>query len=174
MRRSTIVDTASRLIFHSALVLSLYLLFAGHNQPGGGFVGGLVAGAAVAVHYVAGGIDDVRAVTRVPPWVVLGSGLTLSAGIAVVVLLFGDGVLEAEHRELHLQVLGDVELNTALLFDIGVYAIVVGLVFMVFEAFGEESLPEPPLGQGHHHGVVGGGRAGESLPEPPHGSGPDR
>ena len=49
-----------RVIFHAVLVGSLYLLFAGHNQPGGGFVGGLVAGAAIALRYLAGGIDEVR------------------------------------------------------------------------------------------------------------------
>src|SRR5690606_12042043 len=65
--RSLIMDTAARLIFHPAVVLSLYLLFAGHNQPGGGFVGGLVAAAAVGMYYVAGGIDDVRSLSRLRP-----------------------------------------------------------------------------------------------------------
>ena len=50
-KRKAIMDTAAELVFHSAIVLSLYLLFAGHNQPGGGFVGGLVAGAAITVVY---------------------------------------------------------------------------------------------------------------------------
>ena len=57
MRRSLLLDTTVRLVFDSVLVLSIYLLFAGHNQPGGGFVGGLVAAAGIALRYVAGGID---------------------------------------------------------------------------------------------------------------------
>ena len=60
MRRSLILDVIVRLVFHSAFLLGLFLLFTGHNRPGGGFVGGLVAGAAISLRYVAGGIDEVR------------------------------------------------------------------------------------------------------------------
>jgi len=58
LRRSLILDVVVRLVFHSALLLGCFLLFTGHNRPGGGFVGGLVAGASVALRYAAGGIDD--------------------------------------------------------------------------------------------------------------------
>ncbi|MGH9150650.1 MAG: MnhB domain-containing protein [Acidimicrobiales bacterium] len=143
MTRSTVMDTTARLIFHSALVLSVYLLLAGHNQPGGGFVGGLVAGAAVAVHYVAGGIDDVRAVTRVGPWLVLASGLLLASGAALVPLVAAGAVLAGGSIEIALPVLGEAKLTSALAFDTGVYLIVVGLVCLVFEAFGEEPVVGP-------------------------------
>lgn len=65
--RSVIFDTTVRVVFDAAIVLSLYLLFAGHNQPGGGFVGGLVAAAALALRYLAGGIDEVRPLLPVGP-----------------------------------------------------------------------------------------------------------
>ena len=52
-----VLESLVRVVFPSAMVLALYLLFAGHNQPGGGFVGGLVAGAAFALRYAAGGLD---------------------------------------------------------------------------------------------------------------------
>lgn len=138
MKRSVIMDTVTRLVFHSALVLSLYLLFAGHNQPGGGFVGGLVAGAAFILVYVAGGIDDVRALSRVPPWIVLGGGLVLSTAATIAPVFFGDAALESSHLAFDLPALGHVELSSTLVFDAGVYGIVVGLVLMVFEAFGED------------------------------------
>ena len=60
LHRLDVVDVSVRVIFHTVLLGSVYLLFAGHNQPGGGFVGGLVAGAAIALRFVAGGIDEVR------------------------------------------------------------------------------------------------------------------
>lgn len=142
MRRSTIVDTTARLIFHSALMLSLYLLVAGHNQPGGGFLGGLVCGAAVAVHYIAGGIKDVRRISRLAPWDILGGGLMLATGAALVPLFVGGSVLESASVKWDVGVLGTIKVASTLIFDTGVYAIVVGLVFMVFEAFGEES-PAP-------------------------------
>ncbi|HEX6238155.1 MAG TPA: MnhB domain-containing protein [Acidimicrobiales bacterium] len=141
MRRSVIVDTTARLVLHSALVLSIYLLFAGHNQPGGGFVGGLVAGAAVTLIYVAGGIEDVRTLSRLKPWTVLGSGLMIAGGAALVPLVLGGSLLEGDHVTVDLPVFGDVKVTSALLFDIGVYGVVLGLVLMVFEAFGEEREP---------------------------------
>lgn len=142
MRRSIIVDTTARLVFHSAVVLSLYLLFAGHNQPGGGFVGGLVAGTALAVHYIAGGIEDVRGVMPVRPWTVLGGGMVVAASTALVPLVAGGAVLESGLRGFTLPLLGTVKITSALAFDIGVYIVVVGLVAMVLEAFGEEPLQE--------------------------------
>jgi len=141
--RSPIMDTTAQLIFHSALVLSLYLLFAGHNQPGGGFVGGLVAGAAVAVHYVAGGIDEVRSLSRLRPWTILGGGLALASVAALAPLIGGGAVLESGLViDADLPGLGQVKVSSTLVFDAGVYAVVVGLMFMVFEALGEEAEPE--------------------------------
>lgn len=142
MRRSIIVDTTARLVFHSAVVLSLYLLFAGHNQPGGGFVGGLVAGTALAVHYIAGGIEDVRGVMPLRPWTVLGGGMVVAASTALIPLAAGGAVLESGLRSLTLPLLGTVKITSALAFDIGVYIVVVGLVAMVLEAFGDEPLQE--------------------------------
>lgn len=142
MTRSPIVDTTAGLIFHSAIVLSLYLLFAGHNQPGGGFVGGLVAGAAVAVYYVAGGIDDVRSLSRLRPWTILGGGLVLASLAALVPLVVGGDVMASGTFELDIPGLGHAKASSTLVFDSGVYAVVVGLVLMVFEGVGDEPVPE--------------------------------
>lgn len=138
MRRLLVLDVSVRVLFPSILVLSLYFLFTGHNQPGGGFVGGLAAGAAISLRYVAGGAPAVRSSVPFPPWYVLGSGLTLSVGTAIVPMLLGHSVLEHATFEADIPILGHVKTTSALPFDIGVYLIVVGLVLMVFEAFGED------------------------------------
>lgn len=143
MRRSLILDTTVRLVFDAVLVFSVYLLFAGHNQPGGGFVGGLVAAAAIALRYIAGGIDDVRNLLPVQPWMYLSAGLALAAGTALVPLLFGSAPLTHEAVELHLALLGDVKATSATVFDTGVYLVVVGLVLMAFDGLGEETPAEP-------------------------------
>jgi multicomponent Na+:H+ antiporter subunit A len=137
-RRLPFVDVSVRVVFPVVLLMSLWLLFAGHNQPGGGFVGGLLAGSAVTLRYIAGGIDEVRALSRFKAWTILGTGLLIAAGTAILPLLGGDGVLEVAHRTLDLPVVGEVGLSSALLFDVGVYLAVVGMVFMAFEAFGED------------------------------------
>lgn len=142
MRRSIILDVSTRLVTSSALVLSFYLLAAGHNQPGGGFIGGLVGGAAIALAYVGGGLEQVRAFTHLRPWTILGGGLVVVATAAIVPLLVGGAVLEQDFVTLHPPVLGDVKLTSALFFDTGVYLVVVGTVFMAFEALGEDAPPK--------------------------------
>jgi multicomponent Na+:H+ antiporter subunit A len=138
MRAAVIIELSVRAIFHAVLVGSIYLLFAGHNQPGGGFAGGLLAGAAVALRYIAGGIDEVRRLSRFKPWTILGSGLLLSAGTAAVPVATGRPLLESSYTSLDVPLLGHVPASSTLPFDIGVYLVVVGLVLMVFEAFGDE------------------------------------
>jgi multisubunit Na+/H+ antiporter MnhB subunit len=138
-RRSLILDTTVRLVFDAALVLSLYLLFAGHNQPGGGFVGGLVAAGAIALVYLAGGIDRVRGLVTLQPWTFLSLGLGLAVGSALLPLFLGDGPLDHQAFERNVAMLGVVKVTMATAFDSGVYLIVVGLVLMVFEGLGDES-----------------------------------
>lgn len=137
MTRSLIVDTAVRILFPSIVVLSLYFLFAGHNQPGGGFAGGLIFGAGIALRYVAGGVEEVRRITRIKPWTVAGVGLAIATVTAAVPVMLGEQVLEHDDIAADLPVLGAVKATTALPFDIGVYVLVVGAVLMIFEAFGE-------------------------------------
>ncbi|MEZ5264362.1 MAG: hydrogen gas-evolving membrane-bound hydrogenase subunit E [Acidimicrobiales bacterium] len=136
--RHVFVDAVVRVLVLIALVVSVYLLVAGHNDPGGGFVGGLVAGAAVALRYIAGGIDDVRSMVRPQPWTILGAGLVTAAVTAAVPVLFGRPVLDNGYWTIDPPLLDPIGVSSALAFDLGVYLVVVGLVFMAFEAFGDE------------------------------------
>ena len=136
--RSPVVDASVRLLFASIGVLSLYFLFAGHNQPGGGFVGGLTAGAAISLVFVAGGLESVRSLLPTRPWVVLGVGLVIAVLTAIVPIVLGGAVLEHALFQADLWLIGTVKATSALPFDIGVYLVVVGLVLMAYEAFGED------------------------------------
>jgi multicomponent Na+:H+ antiporter subunit A len=144
--RLPVVDTSANLLFGSILVLSLYFLFAGHNQPGGGFVAGLTAGAAISLRYVAGGISAVRSSLRLKPWTVLGGGLFLSTVTAVTPLLTGNELLEHADLEADLPVLGTLKVTSALPFDMGVYLVVIGVVLMAYEAFGDDAAPDGEAG----------------------------
>lgn len=144
MKRLVFLDQSVRVVFHAVLTGSIWLLFVGHNQPGGGFVGGLVAGAAIALRYLAGGITDVRGLTRLQPWTILGSGLAVAAVAAITPLALGKPVLTALSRSFDLPLLGHVYVSSTLAFDVGVYVLVVGLVLMVFEAFGDETVEDVP------------------------------
>lgn len=139
--RLVTLEVSTRVVFVIVMVGSLYLLFAGHNQPGGGFVGGIVAGAAVALLYINGGINEVRRLSRGQPWLVLGAGLLIATVTAVVPLLFGGSLLEGAAYTIDPPLLGQIKLTSAQAFDAGVYLVVVGLVLMMFESFGDD----PPL-----------------------------
>lgn len=137
-KRIVFVDVSAQLVFHAVLMLSLWLLFAGHNQPGGGFVAGLLAGSAIALRYIAGGMAEVRSLSRFRPWTVLGVGLLVAGVTATLPLLTGSSILDAMTTSLHLPLAGTVKISSTLVFDVGVYVTVVGMVLMVFEAFGDE------------------------------------
>ena len=139
LRRSVVLETAVRLVFHTVLAFSLYLLLAGHNQPGGGFVGGLVAGAAFVLRYIAGGRAALAAAVPVDPGVPLGGGLVLAAGTGAAGWLAGGQFLESGKVSWDVPVLGLVKATSALPFDTGVYLVVVGLVLAVLRTLGAEA-----------------------------------
>ncbi|CAN7208943.1 Na+/H+ antiporter subunit A [Mycolicibacterium frederiksbergense] len=134
--RSLVLEVATRIIFPLIMVLSAYLFFAGHNTPGGGFAGGLTAGLALVLRYLAGGRYELGETLPLDAGKVLGTGLALSAGTAVTSLLLGAPVLSSAVLHLDIPVLGDIKLVTALFFDLGVYLIVVGLVLDILRSLG--------------------------------------
>ncbi len=134
--RSLVLEIATRVIFPLIMVLSVYFFFTGHNTPGGGFAGGLTAGLALVLRYLAGGRYELGETLPLDAGKVLGVGLGLAAGTAVASLLVGAPVLSSAVIEFHVPVLGQVKFVTALFFDLGVYLIVVGLVLDVLRSLG--------------------------------------
>src|SRR6478735_5975007 len=137
-RRSIIFEVVTRLIFHSMIVFSLYLLLAGHNLPGGGFAGGLTAGLALTIRYLAGGRFELREAAPLSAGALLGIGLALAAASGVMPLLLGGQVFQSAIVELWLPVFGDIKFVTSTIFDIGVYVVVVGLALDVLRSLGAE------------------------------------
>jgi multisubunit Na+/H+ antiporter MnhB subunit len=133
-----LIGPSVQVIFHAVVLASVYLLVAGHNHPGGGFVGGLVASAGIAVRYITGGIGSVRRLVRLRPWTILGAGLLIAGVTAAAPLLVGRPVLSSAKWAGELPGFGPVTVSSVLAFDLGVYLVVVGLTLMVFEAFGDD------------------------------------
>ncbi|PZE86805.1 Na+/H+ antiporter subunit A [Curtobacterium sp. MCBD17_032] len=136
--RSALLDIVVRLLFHGLVVLSIYLLFAGHNAVGGGFAGGLIAGIALAARYLAGGPAELGAAAPIRAGRLLGLGVATAAVTALVPMVAGKEALYSEFFEATVPVLGHVEFVTATFFDIGVYLVVVGLVLDVLRSLGAE------------------------------------
>ncbi|WP_115789999.1 Na+/H+ antiporter subunit A [Arthrobacter silvisoli] len=137
-RRSIIFEVVTRLIFHSMIIFSVYLLLAGHNLPGGGFAGGLMAGLALTVRYLAGGRFELREAAPISAGMLLGTGLALAALTGLVPLFLGGQVFQSAIIGFWLPVFGDIKFVTSTLFDIGVYLVVVGLALDVLRSLGAE------------------------------------
>ena len=136
--RSILLEVIVRILFHTIIVVSIYLLFAGHNQPGGGFAGGLVAGMALVMRYIAGGRWELGAAAPTDAGRLLGAGLILAVGTAVVPLFFGLAPLTSTFWEWEIPGIGHMEFVTSTIFDIGVYLVVIGLVLDVLRSLGAE------------------------------------
>ncbi|GAA1758217.1 Na+/H+ antiporter subunit A [Agromyces humatus] len=136
--RSILIEVLVRLLFHPAIIVSVYLLFVGHNAPGGGFAGGLLAGLALVARYLAGGRYELGEAAPIDAGRLLGTGLLLAAGTAASSLLFGLTVFESTWFEADVPLLGHLSIGTSTLFDIGVYLVVVGLVLDILRSLGAE------------------------------------
>ncbi len=132
--RSPIVHLGIRAASPLALVVGAYLLFAGHNRPGGGFAAGLVFGAVLTLRSVAG----LQRPTHVSGLV--ASGMAVVAATAVAPVLWGDPLLDQKVISVELPLFGEVKSGSALVFDVGVALIVVGLVVALLNGLAEEDL----------------------------------
>jgi multicomponent Na+:H+ antiporter subunit A len=130
---SPIFRTAARLLMPLLLLFSVFLLLRGHNEPGGGFVGGLVAAAAFALYAIAFGVQRARQALLVSPLTLLGAGLLTALLGGVPAVLRGEPFLTA------LWAPGPVPLGTPALFDVGVFLVVTGVVLMMIFSLAEES-----------------------------------
>ena len=135
-RRSIIFEVVARLMFPVLIVFGIYLLFAGHNDPGGGFAAGMVTGLALVVRYLAGGRYELDEAAPIDAGVLMGTGLFVAAASGLAPLALGGAVLQSAKVDLVVPLLGEVHLVTSTFFDIGVYLVVVGLVLDLLRALG--------------------------------------
>ncbi len=122
-----------------ALAVSLFIFLRGHHLPGGGFVAGLITGVALILQYLASGIGFAR--KRLPQRmpVLLASGLMFAFVVGAISGLFGYPFLTSTHTHFTLPLIGDIELASVLIFDLGVYLVVVSVVLLVLAEIGKLS-----------------------------------
>jgi len=129
-----------RLLLPIALVVSFYLFMRGHNQPGGGFVAGLVMSVAFILQYMVAGTQWVEAQMSLRPMRWMGFGLFSATLTGLGALCFGYPFLTTHTLHLSVPVLGDIHIASALFFDVGVYAMVVGSTLLMLTALGHQSV----------------------------------
>jgi multicomponent K+:H+ antiporter subunit A len=136
----TVPSLLIRLLFPVVLMVALYLLLRGHNLPGGGFVAGLTVSVAIILQYMAGGIRWVESRLHVLPLRWIGVGLLGAAFTGIGACLAGYPFLTSYFAYRDVPLLGEVPLSSALLFDIGVFALVVGATILILVALAHQSI----------------------------------
>lgn len=135
---SLILQTGSRFLFTLLLLFSIFLLLRGHNEPGGGFIGGLVAASAFALYAIAYDVQSARRVLRVPPESLVGVGLLVSIISGLPSLLRGQPFLTGLWADLKLPSGMFIKIGTPFLFDLGVYLVVIGVALLIILSLAEE------------------------------------
>ncbi|GGA64480.1 putative cation antiporter NADH dehydrogenase subunit [Pseudoclavibacter endophyticus] len=136
--RSILLEVVVRLVFHALFIASLFLLFSGHNAPGGGFAGGIVAGLALATRYLAGGRHELDLAMRIDAGRLLGIGLLFATVTALVPVILGFGPLTSTYIDTEVPFIGEFVFVTSTLFDIGVYLICIALAIDILRSLGSE------------------------------------
>jgi multicomponent K+:H+ antiporter subunit A len=134
--RSVMLSNAAQVLLPAALLVALYIFIRGHNLPGGGFIAGLVAGAAGVLLYVANGIDWSEARIRIGYRGVIAAGLAIAVATGLAPWLFGLPFLTSAYGHPQLPLIGDLPLASAMVFDLGIFLTVVGVVMLALSTLG--------------------------------------
>lgn len=135
---SLILRTATRYLFPMIMLFSIYLLMRGHNEPGGGFVGGLAAASAYTLYALAFDVAAARNLLRIDSRTLIGLGLLLSLGSALFSLLFRESFMTGVWGTLVLSEHFKLKIGTPVFFDIGVYCVVLGVTLTIILALSDQ------------------------------------
>ncbi len=129
---SLILRTATRFLMPLLLLYAVFLLLRGHNAPGGGFVGGLIVAAAFSLYALAFGVPAARAALLIETRTLLGAGLLVALMSGLPAVLLGQPFLTAQWTDIGMAV------GTPLVFDVGVFLVVIGVVLTMTFNLAEE------------------------------------
>ncbi|MGD9616610.1 MAG: monovalent cation/H+ antiporter subunit A [Alphaproteobacteria bacterium] len=143
---------ATRVLLPIAITVALYIFLRGHNEPGGGFIAGLVVAIALIMQYIASGYAWAAQRARVDAQAMIGGGIAIAGLTGIAAWYFGRPFLTSAHGHFHLPLIGEVELASAMAFDLGVMLTVIGAVVLslrqisrVEERAEHEKVPEGPM-----------------------------
>ncbi|WP_404440553.1 monovalent cation/H+ antiporter subunit A [Stutzerimonas chloritidismutans] len=141
-RHPMVLDTLSRVLLPMALLVSVFIFLRGHNLPGGGFIAGLITAVALILQYISHGVVWAQQRQPFSYHSVAGLGVLIAGLTGLGSWLFGRPFLTSAFGHFHLPLIGDFELATAMLFDLGVYLAVVGATLLILSNLGHVSQDE--------------------------------
>jgi len=134
-----ILQTWTRLLQPVMFLFAIFLLLRGHDEPGGGFIGGLLASAAFSLGALAYGVETAKREVRFSPQALMTFGLVAALGSGMIGMFYGQPLLTSVWVEFYVPILGDLKVGSPLIFDIGVFAVVIGVTTGVVFSLLEES-----------------------------------
>ncbi|MDQ0158932.1 Na(+)/H(+) antiporter subunit B [Alkalibacillus salilacus] len=137
-----ILKTMTQLITFILLGFSIYLFFAGHNAPGGGFIGGLMTAAAIILMYMTYGYEKITKILPINFTTLFIVGVGIAALFGVGSFIFGEPFLSQNAAYFQLPILGKTHLSTALIFDFGIYLAVIGVSMTIILTIATDSKEE--------------------------------
>lgn len=132
-----ILQTVTKLTLFIIILFSIHLFFAGHYHPGGGFVGGLMTSGAIVLLLLAFDIKTVKEILPIDYLKLIAVGLLFSVGTGTGALAFDLPFLTHAFTNVDLPLLGKTSLHTAVLFDTGVFLVVIGVTMTIIQTIGE-------------------------------------
>ena len=135
---SSILRTAIGIIFPLTLLFALYMALKGHNMPGGGFIGGLIAAVALVLYRMSHGTDAMMRLMPIHPRIVVATGLGIAALTGIAPLFFGEPMLRSIAPYISFGFGEKVHVPSALFFEIGVLLVVIGVSVGMIVRLGEE------------------------------------
>lgn len=130
-----LLKTATNYLLPLLILFSIFILLRGHYEPGGGFIGGLIAAIAFILHSLANGVDKTKGLLKYSPFIYIPIGLSLAIVSGLIPMVFGHPFLTVLWFEDPFPILGLV--GTALFFDIGVYLVVIGVTLTILFTIAE-------------------------------------
>ena len=145
-----LLAVVSQALLPLALLVSVYIFFRGHNLPGGGFVAGLITAIAIILQYVAQGVDWVKQRLSLKYHRLVAAGVLISGLTGAASWLFERPFLTSWFDYFQLPLFGEIELASAIAFDLGVYLTVVGSTLMILANLGKMTTDHRPVHEGQN------------------------
>lgn len=134
-----LLQSVTRVVTFLIFAFSIYLFFAGHNNPGGGFIGGLMTASALLLLYLAFDIQSIKKALAFNYVNIIAIGLIISLVTGMVSMFLGSAFLNQYDQYVQLPLFGEVHLTTAVPFDLGIYLAVVAVALVIILAIGEDA-----------------------------------
>lgn len=144
-RHPILLATVAQSLLPLAIMVSVYIFFRGHNMPGGGFIAGLITSVALILQYIAHGVDWVKARMNIEYQRVIAVGLLIALVTGLASFLFNRPFLTSWFDYFDIPILGEIELASAIAFDLGVYLTVVGATLLILSSLGKMTTSHRPV-----------------------------